>query len=433
MADTYRIPLFKPKAVSQETGVKADVLRAWERRYGLPQPARSPGGHRLYSQRDIDTIKWLVARQREGLSIKQAVELWRGLEARGQEPLQKLPPAPPVALPAGDILAEMRQAWVSACLSFDESLAEQTLAQAFALYPPETVCLQLLQKGLAQIGEGWYAGQVTVHQEHFASALALRRVGSLVLHAPPPTRPGRIITACPPREAHTFSLLLFTYLLRRRGWEVLYLGADVPWQQMKAAIAHIKPRLVILAAQRLSTAATLLEMAHSLQEEHLLPSFGGGIFNRLPALRTRIPGHFLGATLEQAVPVVEELMTTHRPPPALTPVAPDHLEALAYYRDRRTEIENRVWETLRSQGVAPDSFLELNEQFAPALTAALALGDIAFLDNQWQWLKGLGQSDRIPTTLLYAYLHAYQQATQALLDERDALLVRWMVQQLDTA
>jgi DNA-binding transcriptional MerR regulator len=70
-------PTFNLKAVIQETGLKPDTLRAWERRYGLPSPKRTPGGHRLYSGRDIDMLKWLIARQEEGLSISRAVELWR--------------------------------------------------------------------------------------------------------------------------------------------------------------------------------------------------------------------------------------------------------------------------------------------------------------------------------------------------------------------
>ena len=64
----------------RETGIKADTLRAWERRYGLPVPERSPGGHRLYSQYDIETIKWLQARQEEGLRINRAVDLWRSMQ-----------------------------------------------------------------------------------------------------------------------------------------------------------------------------------------------------------------------------------------------------------------------------------------------------------------------------------------------------------------
>ena len=84
-------PRYNINLVVRETGIKADTLRAWERRYKLPQPARSAGGHRLFSDYDIEMIKWLLARQAEGLRINLAVELWRELEANGEDPLDSAP------------------------------------------------------------------------------------------------------------------------------------------------------------------------------------------------------------------------------------------------------------------------------------------------------------------------------------------------------
>ena len=80
-------PAYNLKVVLKETGLAADTLRAWERRYGLPVPQRTAGGHRLYSQRDIETIKWLMKRQAEGLSISRAVDMYNDLLASGSDPL----------------------------------------------------------------------------------------------------------------------------------------------------------------------------------------------------------------------------------------------------------------------------------------------------------------------------------------------------------
>ncbi len=76
-----QVPTYNLKAVLKETGIAADTLRAWERRYGLPMPERTPGGHRLYSQHDIYLVKWLIARQAEGLSISRAVQQWKDVTA----------------------------------------------------------------------------------------------------------------------------------------------------------------------------------------------------------------------------------------------------------------------------------------------------------------------------------------------------------------
>ena len=83
-----RTPTYNLKAVVRETGLKPDTLRAWERRYGVPAPQRTDSGHRLYSQHDIDTLKWLLLRQNEGMSISRAIELWRRMEGDGLDPLE---------------------------------------------------------------------------------------------------------------------------------------------------------------------------------------------------------------------------------------------------------------------------------------------------------------------------------------------------------
>ena len=73
-------PKYNLSFVLKETDIKADTLRAWERRYQLPTPVRTDGGHRLFSDYDIEIIKWLKAKQKEGMSISRAVDLFRELE-----------------------------------------------------------------------------------------------------------------------------------------------------------------------------------------------------------------------------------------------------------------------------------------------------------------------------------------------------------------
>ena len=168
MKKPSKTPAYNLKVVIRETGLKADTLRAWERRYGLPNPQRTEGGHRLYSQYDIEMIKWLMERQNEGLRINRAVQLWQSFEEQDQDPLQIMPsqetrqPAPGGELLSGVTLDEIREQWISACMSFDEGRAENLLAQAFARYPLETVCLEVLRQGLSEIGNLWYTGDSSV-------------------------------------------------------------------------------------------------------------------------------------------------------------------------------------------------------------------------------------------------------------------------------
>jgi DNA-binding transcriptional MerR regulator len=425
------------KAVIRQTALKPDTLRAWERRYGLPTPERSEGGHRLYSRRDIDIIKWLVARQHEGLTIKRAVQLWRQIEAEGRDPLQ---PATPILSPApavptsgsrGETITHLRQEWMASCLLYDETRAEQALAQAFALYPPETVAVELLQRAVAEVGEGWYRGHVTVQQEHFCSALVVRRLEALVLSTPSPIHTGRILAACPPEEYHVISLLLLTFLLRRRGWGVVYLGANVPAEQLESTVAARRPQMVIVAAQQLHTAATLLEIDQVLQREGVILAYGGLIFNLLPQLRERITGHFLGERLDLAPQVAEALMAA---PPLLQGVerVPErYLQARAGFEEQRGNIEAHLTQDLADMGLTSDYLSMANRELALNISAALTLGNMDFLGKDIEWVKGLIRNYQMPSEVLHGYLVAYHRRAREVLDERGALVVAWLEKLVD--
>jgi DNA-binding transcriptional MerR regulator len=423
---------FNLKAVVRQTGLKPDTLRAWERRYGLPSPERSEGKHRLYSQRDIDTIRWLMARQAEGLTIKRAVQLWRQIEAGGQDPLQSAAAIfgqasrPPSPAPVGDAISHLREDWLDACLLYDEAKAEQVLTQAFAFYPPEAVALELLQPALPKAGEGWYQGQVTVQQEHFCSELIVRRLEALIMAAPVPTRPGPILAACPPQENHTIALLLLTYLLRRRGWDVVYLGASVPAERLEATIAAARPHLAILAAQQLHTAATLLDVAEVLQRQATPLAYGGLVFNGSPEVRQRIAGHFLGERLDVAPLAVEALMAA---PPLLRPAekTPEEYPAARHhFLERQGLIEAHLAQDLAAMDMPPHYQLLANRELALNIAAALRLGNMDSLSKEIQWVRGLIRNRGLPESALHGYLTAYLNRARQDLDERGRLVVSWL-------
>ena len=432
MTSVDRTPTFNLKAVIRETGLKPDTLRAWERRYGLPQPKRTQGGHRLYSQRDIDTLGWLKARQEQGLSISRAVSLWRQLESNGQDPL--LDPAyalpdstvAPLFVPEGTALNELREEWMAACLAFEEAKAEQILSYALALYPAETGCFEILVKSLAEVGEGWYGGTVTVQQEHFASELRMRRLEGLIVAAPAPSRSGRVLIGCAPEDQHTFPGLLLTFLLKRRGWDVVYLGARVPAARLEATLAKVKPSLVILTAQHMHSAAMLLEAAQILRDARVPLAYGGRIFNLIPSLRQRIPGHFLGERLELAPKVAEQLLTSSVSLSKIEAVSDEYTQAVETFRFNQTLLEAEMWRRLEALGITPEHVSIANEALSRNIAAALALGDIDFLCTDIAWVEGLLDNQQIPREILSRYLQAYLQAAEKYLNDGGRPIVEWL-------
>jgi DNA-binding transcriptional MerR regulator len=426
-------PAFNLKAVVRETGLKPDTIRAWERRYGVPKPRRTSGGHRLYTQRDIDLLKWMNARQHEGLSISRVVDLWKGLEAEGKDPFQVTSHnLLQQAVSLGDVgeLLNLRQAWVQACLNYDEPRAEYALTQAFALFPLNNVVLDVLLRGLAEIGEGWYRGAVTVQQEHFASALAVRRLQSLIAASPPPTRSERIVLACPPDEQHTVSLHTINLLLRRHGWEVIDLGADVPLDRLEAMAASLRPQLLIASVQHLLTAQTLQALALNLARLKIPLGYGGGIFNRLPELRHRIAGHFLGEDLNELPGAVQTILHDPRPLPEVIATPREYVSALEHYGERLPLIEAEVLGAVEPNTRTLLSQAGANNYLAQYLTAALALGDLEFLDSDLGWIRGLLSGHQLPDAALHGYLQVYLAAAQKHLDQRGALIIEWFKQAL---
>jgi methanogenic corrinoid protein MtbC1 len=430
MSPTNQIPTFNMKVVVHETGLKPDTLRAWERRYGVPNPQRTHGGHRLYSQYEIDMLKWLVARQEEGMSISHAVELWQQLENDGQNPLVSTGTAvvePMFPHITGERVDDLRMAWIDACLDFDEYQAQHLLARAFALFPLETVCYEVLQQGLTEIGQGWYEGRITVQQEHFASALALRQMEALMAALPAASRSSRIVVACPPREQHTFSSLLISLMLRRQGWEVVYLGANVPLDRMEAAVKQIKPVMVVMSAQTLIAAASLLEMAEMLQTLGVPLAYGGAVFNHIPQVVEAVPGYFLGRSLDQAPHIVEKLIQSAPPLNKVKEAPRVYQTAYDHFVERRAAVEAHLHASPALVDMPPHLLTNTNHEFGDNIEAALRLGDLVMISTNLDWVQGLllNNHHRLTETSLDEYLAAYHEAVKKEMDKRAAPLLHW--------
>ena len=422
-------PTYNLKAVIKETGIAADTLRAWERRYGLPMPDRTSGGHRLYSQRDIEIIKWLMAKQGEGLSISRAVDMWNELSASGQDPL----PAPVshlVTISSAN-LDLIRKQWLDACLSFDEDTAEQVLNQAFATHPLETVCVEVLQRGLHEIGEMWYRAEATVQQEHFTSALAQRRLDALIAAAPPPTRPYSILIGSTPDEQHIFVPLLLTLLLRRRGLKVVYLGANVPIQRFNETLTSVKPHLVVLSAQQLQTANGLRETAAYLTATGGRVAYGGRIFNLLPELRKHIFAHFLGESIQEAIQTVETLLTTDLPFEEVTPVDKRALELSRSFVHNQPMIDMYTLTEMIKIGIPLEFSTIAIQQLGNNLASALALGYIEALSLEMDWIKGLIRQHNPSADGLDSFLTTYAKSVDTAMGEEGQSISDWLRSQVN--
>jgi MerR family transcriptional regulator, light-induced transcriptional regulator len=430
-------PAFNLKVVLKETGIAADTLRAWERRYGLPMPQRSAGGHRLYSQRDIETIKWLMKRQEDGLSISRAVDLWNEQMASGTDPLADLVQTTDTAAipvpyqPSETLLDSLRAKWVEACLNFSESAAEQALNQAFSLFPVEAVCVDVLQKGLSEIGKHWYENRASVQQEHFASALAMRRLNALLSASPAPTRSQTVLVGCPPEELHTVTPLLLALLLRRRGLNVIYLGANVPVDQLTTTVQDTQANLVALVAQQLITAATLQQTAQALSSRGIPVAFGGRIFSIQTELSACIPGYFLGRDLTSALDQIDLLLNKKLKLPSLKAASTSYVTAHEAFVAQRGQIELTLKKSIEHFSLAPSNVQTGIYFLGENIQAGLQLGDMSYVSAEVEWLKTLLQFHETQPEQLIYFMQAYAAAVKKNLNGQGKLILEWLAGEVE--
>lgn len=429
-------PTYNLKVVLKETGLTADTLRAWERRYGLPVPQRSAGGHRLYSQRDIETIKWLMKRQAEGLAISRAVELWNEQLASGTDPLTGSAPQTalatiPVPYPAETTMDALRARWVEACMEFRESIAEQVLNQAFAMFAVEAVCLEVLQKGMSEIGERWYQNRASVQQEHFASGLAMRRLDALLTASPIPTRKQIVMVGCPPEEWHAFTPLLLALLLRRRGLHVIYLGANVPSERFSTTVHELKVDLVVLVAQQLITAATLQTTAFTLSSQKIPVAFGGRIFSIHPELAHNIPGFFLGDNLPDALEQIEKILEENPKPNRARAAAQNYIAAHEAFTAKRGQIELTFKQLLAPLALSPENIKTGINFLGDNISAALQLGDLSHVSAEIDWLRSLLQSYDSPPQQLVSFMETYSRAIDENINGQGKPISEWLAQEVE--
>ena len=269
--------------LARRTGTSPELLRAWERRYGLLDPFRSAGGFRLYSEDDearVVTVKRLIA---DGLSASEAARAALGGEAISD-------------VEAGSIVEELAGDLRSALDRFDEAGANTVLDRMLAALSVETVLQEILLPYLKILGDRWARGEVSVAQEHFASSVIRGRLLGLARGWGAGSRPA-VVLACPPGEEHDLALIIFGIVVSRRGWRVVYLGQDTPLATIEETADAVDPRLVVLAVTEGTDLTADEDALRRLAERVPVAVGGAGV--------TKEMGTALGLTIMDDDPVQE--------------------------------------------------------------------------------------------------------------------------------
>jgi len=278
------------KAVSQMVGIQPGTLRAWERRYQIVRPSRNEAGHRLYSDEHIKILKWLMEKVDKGFTISQAVSLLESNET-AVDTASHTESSNQLEILGDDLL--------NALLSFEENEAQQKLDHAFSLFTPETVAIDIIGPLLVKIGDLWEENRITSAHEHFASHFLRSRMGMMLLSIPSDAMLPKALLVCGPNERHELGLLIFALYMKRKGYDVIYLGQSIAGGDIDIVIDEIEPSYMFMSCTLKKNIPITVSLAESLQKQfpELKIGLGGLAYDRLSELdKKRMEPFLVGNT-----------------------------------------------------------------------------------------------------------------------------------------
>lgn len=259
------------RIVVQRTGLTPDLLRAWEKRYGVLAPTRSAGGQRYYTDADVDHLILLTRAIDGGRSIGQIARLpiseLQQMVEQDEIAARSTPPrTSAIATDNGDsVLA----AALAAVDRFDGPALESTLRGAAVRLGIDEMLDGVIGPLLFTIGALWHQGLLRPANEHLATSVIRRTLSWMTDQASLSAGAPAIVIATPAGQSHEMGAMLASAAAASNGWRVIYLGSDLP----AADIA--------LAAQRSRATTVALSIVYPTDDERLC--------EELRALRAALP------------------------------------------------------------------------------------------------------------------------------------------------
>lgn len=263
MTITDRSGLLRIGELSRRQDVSPDVLRVWERRYGLLRPERTEGGFRLYTREDEERVRAMKRYLARGFSAAVAARM----------ALQE-----PAALPPevrDGAFATARADLGAALEDFRDFDAQAVLDRVFNTFSVEAALRDVILPYLRDLGDRWEAGTVSTAQEHFASFVLRGRLLGIARGFDVGLGP-RALLACPEGERHDLGLLCFGIGLRDHGWRITYLGADTPLETLADAAARLEPDLIVVCSELDAPMREALPRIAVLAQAHRVALAGRG-------------------------------------------------------------------------------------------------------------------------------------------------------------
>jgi len=269
-------------ALSRATGIPVETLRTWEARYGFPGPIRKPSGHRVYPAATAQRLRRVAAAIARG---HRACECVSATDAELASLLEASTPAVrrPLAVPD-----EGLEALVAAVVAFDADQLTRMLLGEWARLGPLEFLAQRAIPLMQHVGDEWSAGRLQIHHEHFLSERLGDVLRTLRLPCDDRAHGSSIVCATLPGERHALGLQMAALVAAVAGWRVLFLGTEVPVDQLAEVASTCGARAVAISVSRASDTPLVGDMLRQvrggLPDDVLLLAGGEGAPENVPGI-----------------------------------------------------------------------------------------------------------------------------------------------------
>ena len=247
--------------VAKITGLSKDVIRVWERRFGILKPTRGANRYRNYSDEDVALLRFLKEQLDAGGSIGELAKLGR------EELLGRARASAPRASFVDNTFSRLLRELLSTLNPFDRVIFEKRLNGAVAVVPFEEALHGILLPLQEQVGQLWHEGHIDVAIEHYVTKHIQQKIFSAMNQLPVAEFGAKVIVACPPGEEHDIAALTVAYRCRLRGCRVYYLGANVPVASLANLCGKVEPDLTIISFPLALSDDKATELVQALADE----------------------------------------------------------------------------------------------------------------------------------------------------------------------
>ena len=310
MASSYETDLFPIRVLSEKTTVGTSTLRAWERRYGLLTPQRTPKGHRLYSGDDATQVNKILNLLDDGHSLPVIADMLKANKNAGMS--EQGTKETLVSEESSSIWTSFIETTLEANSDFNVERLDAIYNEATSLYPIDLVIARLIEPVLNNLGTVWIKRpERGIAEEHFYTSWLKNRIGARFQHSYSHAKGSRIVCACLPGSFHEVGLMLFALSALSRGYRVLYFGADLPLDQLSYITQRSAAKAIVLGAH--------MPLDNDLNSElvtHIsnldVPVFIGGYDDNLDTSAVQTSGGvLLGSNIPVALRIFESYVKAH--------------------------------------------------------------------------------------------------------------------------